>query len=262
MSDVGTVECHEHKNGGPSLSFVAPEQEVSAVDQLIRGIRLCRPLIQPITAEAIIGCPDRELDYPDGGFTPQRPHWFIYDRSSVTESGGDQALDVIDPWHVDPVIEAAPQLSAEVIRSWLERAQAQPSPAPRTHDVGWTDLWFNATRALVCLPDAPSTSPGAAPRIALEVAETRWVAEVPCQWRAGAAWVAGPTREMRRHIARAPFTLRASNYGLVELVINANWSLWTEDRSPGRAALVDVARALLADGWRLDHTGRAFPELV
>lgn len=284
VSEVGAYSCHEHQNGGPSLTFVepdhGPEQEVSSIDQLMHGIRRLWPLVQPISAEAIIGCLDREFDYPVSGVKPQRPHWFIYDRLSVSESAAlgddphqtdDQALDVVDPWHVDPVIEAAPQLSAEVIRSWLERAQAQPSPEPQTDYVGWTCLWFNATRALVCHPHVPdahstssaSTSPGdATPSIALEAAETRWVANVPCQWRDGAAWVAGPTREMRRQGARAPITLYATNYGQVELTINANWSLWTEDRSPGRAALIDVARTFHADGWRVDHANEIFHELV
>ncbi|GHG98818.1 hypothetical protein [Streptomyces lanatus] len=284
VSDVGAYSCHEHQNGGPSLTFVepdhGPEREVPSIDQLILGIRRLWPLVQPISAEAVIGCLDREFDYPVSGVGPQRPHWFIHDRLSVSESAAlgedphradDQALDVVDPWHVDPVIEAVPQLSAEVIRSWLERAQAQPSLEPETDRVGWTCLWFNATRALVSHPHVPgalwtssaSTSPAdATPSIALEAAETRWIANVPCQWRDGAAWLAGPTREMRRHGVRAPITLYATNYGQVEVTIHANWSLWTEERSSGRAALIDVARTLLADGWRLDRAHEIFHELV
>jgi hypothetical protein len=210
-SDVGAYRCYEHQNGGPVLSFVEPDHgldsDVSGIDQLMHGIRRLWPLVQPISAEAVIGCLDSEFGYPDSGVKPRQPHWFIYDRSDAPHRTDDQRLDVVDPWHVDPVVEATSQLSAEVIRSWLERAQAQSSPAPRTHHVGWTDLWFNATRALVRHPHVP-------------------------------------------------------NYGQVELVIHANWSLWTEDGSPGRAALVEVARTLLADGWCIDQADQFFHELL
>jgi hypothetical protein len=67
---------------------------------------------------------------------------------------------------------------------------------------------------------------------------------------------------MRRQGARAPITLYATNDGQVELTVSANWSLWTEDGSPGRAAVIDVARTLLADGWRVDHAHEIFHELV
>lgn len=253
----------EHKNGGPVLTFAEPLPgpgagcPVSAGERLVEGIRCLWPLVRPLSAEAVIGCLDRETGYPDIGVKPQRPHWFVHDRGAARPTG-QQALDVVDPWHVDPVVEPVPELSAEVVGSWLERAQAQASPAPGTHDIGWTDLWFNATRALVPRPYAPE----ATAHVALDVAEARHVAYVPFQWLEGTAWVAGPTREMRQVGARAPITLHASNHGQVELAVSANWSLWSEDGSPGRTALADVARSLAADGWSVTHGTEFFHELA
>ncbi|WP_326796690.1 hypothetical protein OG946_15465 [Streptomyces sp. NBC_01808] len=253
----------EHKDGGPTLTFDEPlpspgaEPAVSTLGQLVHGIRRLWPLVRPLSAEAIIGCLDRETSYPDIEVRPQRPHWFIHERAAARPAGR-QGLDVLDPWHVDPVVEPVADLSAAAIESWLARAQAQASPAPGTHDVGWTDLWFNATRALVPGPYAPD----ATAHVALHVAEVRAVANVPLQWREGTAWVAGPTREMRQFGARAPITLHASNYGLVELAVSANWSLWSEDGSPGRTALIDVARDLVADGWCVTHGTEFFHELA
>ncbi len=251
----------EHKNGGPTLTLAEPGKppgptpDESAVGRLMHGIRRLWPLVRPLSAEAVIGCHDRETDCPETGVGPRRPHWFVHDRRAAGETH-DQALDVVDPWHVDPVVESVAELSVEALRSWLERAQAQVSPVPDTHKAGWTDLWFNATRvrAPVDAPDAPD--------VALEAAEARWVARVPCHRREGAAWVAGPTREMRRVGARAPITLHASHYGQVEVSVSANWSLWSEEGSPGRAALLDAARGLVADGWHVEYGAEYFHELA
>ncbi|WP_181787815.1 hypothetical protein [Streptomyces phytophilus] len=251
---------YEHKDGGPTLTFAEPGPgpgAVSAVERLTHGIRRLWPLVRPLSAEAVVGCLDRETGYPDTGVKPQRPHWFLHDRAAARPTG-PQALDVVDPWHVDPVVEPVPELSAEVIAAWLERAEAQASPAPGTHDVGWKDLWCNATRALLPRPYAPD----ATPHVALDVAEARRVANVPVQRRGGTAWVAGPTREMRGLGARAPITLHASDFGRVELAVSANWSLWSEDGSPGRAALTGVARNLVADGWCVVHGTEFFHELA
>ncbi|AKH83149.1 hypothetical protein AA958_13910 [Streptomyces sp. CNQ-509] len=253
----------EHKDGGPTLTFAEPlptsgeGSAASAVGQLVHGIRRLWPLVRPLSAEAVVGCLDRETGYPDIGVQPLRPHWFIHDRAAARPTDG-RALDVVGPWPVDPVVEPVPDLSAAAIESWLARAQAQASPAPGTHDVGWTDLWFNATRALVPGPYAPD----ATAHVALDVAEARWVAHVPLRWREGTAWVAGPTREMRQLGARAPITLHASDYGRVELAVSANWSLWSEDGSPGRTVLIDVARDLVADGWCVTYGTEFFHELA
>ncbi|MFW6694310.1 hypothetical protein [Streptomyces sp. MAR4 CNX-425] len=280
----------EHKNGGPTLSLAEPaewaepeeraepaggpgrgatpqpEQDkplapshsaASTVGQLTHGLRRLWPLVQPLSAEAVIGCHDRETTYPETGVSPPRPHWFIHDRTAA-EPTHDQALDVVDPWYIDPVVEPVQRLSVETVRSWLERAQAQPAPDPDTYEVGWTELWFNATRVRVphpCAPDVPAN-------VALEAAEVRWVATVPCARREGAAWVAGPTREMRRIGIRAPMTLHASNYGQVEISVSANWSIWSAEGTPGRAALVDAARSLVADGWSVRYGAEFFHELA
>lgn len=242
---------------------MATASTASTVDQLMHGIRRLWPLVRPLSAEAVIGCLDRETVYPETGVRPQRPHWFLHEGSPARPTH-DQALDVVDPWHVDPVVESVPRLSVEAIRSWLVRAQAQASPAPDTHEVGWTDLWFNATRVRVPRPYAPDApdAPDAPANVALDVAETRWVTNVPCEWQDGAAWVAGPTRQMRRLAARAPITLHASNYGQVELALSANWTLWSEEGSPGRAAVIDVARTLVADGWGVLYGSEFFHELA
>jgi hypothetical protein len=252
------------------LSFVTLARDGSQLEALLGALDLWWPLVQPMSAEVIVGCHDREYDYPDSGLTPARPHFFVYDHASVQRrfdsaiaaGSDDGVLDIVAPFWSNPIVEAAPDLSVDAIRSWLVRAQSQPSPAPDTHIVAWESLRFAATRARVHGSPPPDTTDMTASHrdaIRLHAAEIRGqVVDVPLEWRDGSAWVAGPTRAMRRVLAQAPFLLTASNAGRVELCVAPNWSLWTDAGAPGHVAILEVGRAMLSAGWELDQAGWAF----
>ncbi|WP_164006809.1 hypothetical protein [Pyxidicoccus trucidator] len=136
-----------------------------------------------------------------------------------------------------------PALTRDVLRAWMEEALRQPPVGGADH-LAWSELTFRATRVRVFEPER------FAGRDTLVLGSEVGPVEVPLERDARGPWVSGP---VERLADQPPIRLSLSRPdGGFEVSVNPHWSLWTQEGSPGKAALDAAITHLLTRGWERD----------
>jgi hypothetical protein len=84
---------------------------MDAIDEL-------RTVIQPLSADLLIGCRDKNIRWRDRNVKLPFPRWFIHE-SALPETV------ILEPGLTDPQISQTPELNRETLMAWIEKALQQ-----------------------------------------------------------------------------------------------------------------------------------------
>lgn len=136
-----------------------------------------------------------------------------------------------------------PALTRQVLVDWIQEALRQPPTGGADH-VAWSDLTFQATRVRVFEQERFTG------RDSLGLDSEVGRVEARLERDARGLWVSGPLERLRD---QPPVGLSISRPdGGFEVSINAHWSLWTREGSPGKEAIDAALSHLLTRGWERD----------
>lgn len=238
---------HEFPGREISLRFLPPKEHhndlqwaadaMDALDEL-------RSVLEPLSADLVIGCRDLKIQWRDRDIRPQFPHWFIH-ASSLPKTV------MVRSGFVDPQISQVPELSRDSLMLWIEKAlQQECSLCSTTHEPGWylIEIWavrgkiFNEKKFRSCQSFILDTNRGEF--------------NFPLEQRNDGLWVYSPINEFK---TEPSFHLKViSEEGALKINIYIHWSLWTTPGTAENTAFSQALSRIVSKGWTLIHTQDVF----
>jgi hypothetical protein len=241
-------DCYLHHFPGYeiSLKLLSPGEYPNDMEwtaDVMDAIDELRTVIQPLSADLLIGCRDKNIRWRDGNVKPPFPRWFIH------ESGLPETV-ILEPGLKDPQISQAPELNRETLMAWIENALQQECPNSDTHETSWYDLYINAVRARIINKENLRGSQS------FRLETDRGEYEFPLERRKDGLWVHSPINEFK---TEPSFNLLIINQeGALQIHINIHWSLWTINGSANHEALRQAFLRIISKGWKLTHCNEYF----
>ena len=212
------------------------ETEAQLVEEMLVAVEvLAAGWLEPLALHLSIGCYDTETFHAPNDCRPPRPQWFL---RKETIPPGVEAKHI----YVEPIVDTAPALTGDEIRTWAARALAQECPGAPRFIASWRELWWPAVR--VKLPELSRT----AGRDSLQVSCHAGTISVPLETDGDEVRVSGP---LERYVIGPPVELTAYNEdGVTAIHLRVYWNLWSEDAA-GREQVDAALRRVLAleRGW-------------
>lgn len=241
-------DCFLHDFPGREigLSLLSPQEQKEDIQWAANVMDVLDELgtvIQPLSANMIVGCRDRNLWLLDRSVKPPVPHWFIH--TSPLPTGV-----IVKPGLANARVSQASELSRKTLIDWIYEALQQECPCATTHQICWHELYINATRARIA-DEAPFAN-----RQSFVLHSYRGKFKFPLERRNDELWVYGPIEEL---FTEPPFNLSISNEeGAIDIKILVHWSLWTQPDSLDYAALHQALSRIVSKGWELTDPRHLF----
>lgn len=238
---MGDCFLHDFPGREIGLSLLSPEEQKEDLQwaaNVMDVLDELRTVIQPLSADMMVGCRDRNLSLLDRSVKPPVPHWFI--RSSSLPTGV-----IVKPGLINARVSQAPELSEKTLMDWIQEALQQECPYAKTHQICWHHLYIDATRARIA-DEVPFAN-----RQSFVLDTDRGKFEFPLERRNDGLWVYGPIDEL---FTEPPFNLSVTNEeatGALSIHMLLHWSLWTQPDSANYAALRQALLQIVAKGWEL-----------
>ncbi|MTJ51353.1 hypothetical protein FJR38_00970 [Anabaena sp. UHCC 0253] len=238
---------HEFPGSEISLKFLPPKEHnrdlqwaadaMDALDEL-------RTVIQPLSADLVIGCRDISLQWRNTDVRPQFPHWFIH-TSSLPKTV------VVRPGFIDPQISQVPELSRDSLMVWIEKAlQQECSSCSATHEPGWYLIEIWAVRAKIFDENNFRS------RQSFMLDTNRGEFIFPLKRRNEGLWVYSPIDEFK---TEPSFHLKViSEEGTLKINMYIHWSLWSTPGTAENTALRQALSRIANQGWDLTHVPSVF----
>jgi hypothetical protein len=235
---------HDFPGLGLSLKFLSPGEYSSEMEwaaNVIDVIDELRTVIQPLSADLLIGCRDKNIRWQDTSVDPPFPCWFIH------KSGLPETV-VVRPGLTNPQIFPAPELNRETLMAWIEKALRQECPCSETHEISWYGLYINAVRAKIFNEENFRRSQS------FRLETDRGEYKFPLERRKDGLWVYSPIKEFK---TEPSFNLLIMNReGALAIDINIHWSLWTQSGSANHEALRQALLRIISKGWELTYCNK------
>ncbi|HEY9905491.1 MAG TPA: hypothetical protein V6D43_24180 [Candidatus Sericytochromatia bacterium] len=241
-------DCFLHDFPGRSirLKLLSPEEQEEDIQWAANVMDVLDELgtvIQPLSADIMVGCRDRNLWLLDGSVDPPVPHWFI--QASPLPTGV-----IVKPGLVNARVSQASELSRKTLMDWIQEALQQECPCAKTHQICWHELYIDATRARIA-DEVPFAN-----RQSFVLDSDRGKFKFPLERRNDGLWVYGPIEEL---FTEPPFNLSIRNEeGALTIKILIHWSLWTQPNSASYSALNQAISQIVAKGWKLTDSMHLF----
>jgi hypothetical protein len=241
-------DCLMHPFPGRSivLNYGCEGDDLQAAREVMDAIDELRFVIEPLSANLLVGCRDKRIQWRDMNVDPSLPSWHIHECSLpetiIARSEGSE-----------PQISQVPELTRESLIVWIAKALQQECPNSNTHEVIWEELTINAVRARIF----NKTNFEGRHLFVVHTERGEW--SFPLERRNGELWVDSPIQDF---LTEPSFNFSIINRsGALTLSISVHWSLWTSHGLAEHTALTQAIMRIMDRGWSLEYCSVEFPEI-